>query len=545
MCGIWFCLGNFCTANIQNHVNKIKNRGPEDTRIVSVAHAGTMGFNRLAINGLNPDGMQPFQCDPTGFHSHYEMKTIYFMCNGEIYNWKTLAKEYNIKTKSQSDCEVLGELYIQNRDSIQDFFRLLDGVFAIVIIDLQKNQVVIGRDPYGVRPLYVGDNKYFSSEIKGLTGLCKKITPFMPGTYSVYNASTLELVESKEYFQVPFLKNVQYDSIREACIGLKIALDSAVEKRMLTERPVACLLSGGLDSSLIASLVATNLRNLGLPPLKTFCIGMEGSTDAKYARKVADFIKSDHTEIILTPDDFFNAIPQVIHDIESYDTTSVRASVGNWLVSKYIKENTSCKVVFNGDGSDELFGSYMYFYNAPNNFEFENETRRLLKDIHYFDVLRSDRSISSHGLEPRTPFLDRQFTQVALSIVTHLRRPIKNEQCEKFILRKAYDNDETLPSEVLWRKKEAFSDGVSSLEKSWYEIIQEKVLELVPSDWEALSKQYTYLPPKTPEQYYYRTIFEKHYKDHSNIIPYFWMPKWCEGATDPSARTLNVYNSLK
>lgn len=545
MCGIWFCLGNICTANVKHYVDKIKARGPEDTRIVTIAHAGTMGFNRLAINGLNTDGMQPFQCDPTAFPGHYAMKAIHYMCNGEIYNWKQLAKQYNIEVKSQSDCEVLGELYLNNRDSIQDFFRLLDGVFAIIIVDLEKNQVVIGRDPYGVRPLYVGDNKYFSSELKGLTGLCKDIKPFMPGTYSVYNATTLQLLESKDYFQVPFLKNVQYDCICEARIGLKEALDNAVEKRMLTERPVACLLSGGLDSSLIASLVQKNLRKLGLPSLKTFSIGMEGSTDVAYARKVADFIKSDHTEIILTPDDFFNAIPQVIHDIESFDTTSVRASVGNWLVSKYIKEHSECKVVFNGDGSDELFGSYMYFYNAPNEFEFEKESRRLLKDIHYFDVLRSDRSISSHGLEPRTPFLDRQFTQVALSIDTHIRKPIKGEQCEKFILRKAYDDGETLPNEVLWRKKEAFSDGVSSLEKSWYEIIQEKVLTLVPDNWKELSAHYTYLQPTTPEQYYYRTIFEQHYKNHSNIIPYFWMPKWCEGATDPSARTLNVYNSLK
>lgn len=541
MCGIWFCLGQICTANVKHYVDKVKARGPEDTRIIQVAHAGTMGFNRLAINGLNQDGMQPFECDPTAFPGHYAMKAIHYMCNGEIYNWKQLATEYNIKTKSTSDCEILGELYLRSRDNIADFFRLLDGVFAIVIIDLEKNQVVIGRDPYGVRPLYVGDNKYFSSEIKGLVPLCKHIEPFMPGTYRVYNATTLQLVENREYFQVPFLKNPHYDNNTFAMMGLRRALKDAVDKRMLTERPVACLLSGGLDSSLISSLVAKKLRELDLPPLKTFSIGMPGSTDIKYARKVADFIGSDHTEIVLTPDDFFNAIPQVIHDIESFDTTSVRASVGNWLVSKYIKENTDCKVVFNGDGSDELFGSYMYFYNAPNNYEFEKESRRLLKDIHYFDVLRSDRSISSHGLEPRTPFLDRQFTQVALSISTSLRRAIKDEQIEKNILRKAFDDGTVLPSEVLWRKKEAFSDGVSSLEKSWYEIIQEKVETLVPSNWRELALHYRHLPPTTPEMYYYRTIFEQHYGGHANVIPYFWMPKWCEGATDPSARTLKIY----
>ena len=543
MCGIWFCLGSSTTANYKQYVNKIKSRGPEETRIITCAHAGTMGFNRLAINGLNPDGMQPFLLDPTGFPGHYELNTIHFMCNGEIYNWKKLAQQYNINVKSKSDCEVIGELYLNNRDSLTDFFRLLDGVFAIVIVDLQKNQVVIGRDPFGVRPLYIGDNKYFSSEIKGLSGLCKHIEPFLPGTYRIYDASTLELIESKEYIQIPFLKNPQYNNVSEASAAIYSALESAVEKRMLTERPVACLLSGGLDSSLIASLVAKNLRNLNLPPLKTFSIGMEGSTDIKYARLVADFIKSDHTEIVLTPDDFFNAIPQVIHDIESYDTTSVRASVGNWLVSKYIKEHTDCKVVFNGDGSDEVFGSYMYLYNAPNDFEFEKESQRLLKDIHYFDVLRSDRSISSHGLEPRTPFLDRQFVQVAMSVPTHLRRPIKGSQIEKNILREAFNDGETLPNEVLYRKKEAFSDGVSSLEKSWYEIIQEKVAKLVPENWKEISQIFTHLPPTTPEQFYYRILFEKNYENHSNIISYFWMPKWCDGATDPSARTLNVYNN--
>lgn len=529
MCGIWFCLGNICTANIESYVNKIKGRGPEDTKILTVGHAGTMGFNRLAINGLNPEGMQPMTKD-----------SVTWMCNGEIYNWKILAKQYNITVKSQSDCEVIGELYIKNRDNIQDFFQLFDGVFALIIVDLERNRVVIGRDPYGVRPLYIGDNKYFSSEIKGLVPLCTSIVPFMPGTYRIYEASSLELLEDTKYIHVPFLKNPQYDCIREASIALKVALEAAVEKRMLTERPVACLLSGGLDSSLISSLVAKSLRNKGLPPLKTFSIGMEGSTDVAYARKVADFIKSDHTEIILSPDEFFDAIPRVIHDIESFDTTSVRASVGNWLVSKYIREHTDCKVVFNGDGSDEIFGSYMYFYNAPNDYEFEKETTKLLRDIHYFDVLRSDRSISSHGLEPRTPFLDRQFVQVAKSISSWLRRPVKGEQCEKFILRKAFDDGETLPDEVLWRKKEAFSDGVSSLEKSWYEIIQEKIV--VTREWEQFSKNYTYLKPTTREMFYYRTIFEKFYKGHSNVIPYFWMPNWCEGATDPSARTLKVYN---
>ena len=525
MCGIWFCISESCIKNYEEYVAKISARGPEETKSIQLPHCGTMGFNRLAINGIS-DGMQPMS---NGI--------LYYMCNGEIYNWKLLAKEHNIQIKTQSDCEVLGELYMIYRDNIEDFFKLLDGVFALIIVDTERKQVIIGRDPYGVRPLYIGDNTYFSSEMKGLVPLCDNIVPFTPGTYRVYSiAGTTTLLEEKAYFQIPFVKNPNYTNSTFASLGLRNALEESVSKRMLTERPVACLLSGGLDSSLIASLVQKNLKALGLPSLKTFCIGMTGSTDLVYAKKVADFIGSDHTQIVLTEDDFFNAIPDVIRDIESFDTTSVRASVGNWLVSKYIKEHTDCKVVFNGDGSDEIFGSYMYFYNAPNDFEFEGECRRLLKDIHYFDVLRSDRSICSHGLEPRTPFLDRQFVQVALSIATSLRRPVKGEQAEKYLLRHAFANG-SLPTEVLWRKKEAFSDGVSSLEKSWYQIIQEKIN--VPSNWKEIASKYTYLPPTTPEMYYYRSIYEKFYPGKKSI-PYFWMPKWCV-ATDPSARTLDTY----
>ena len=540
MCGIWFCLGDFCTGNYQSYIKKVKARGPEDSSTLTLPYIGTLGFNRLAINGLSSDGMQPFSNDQ-----------VSWMCNGEIYNWKALAEEHKIDIRSSSDCEVLGELYLRYRDDLSTFFKLLDGVFALVICDKERNKVIIGRDPYGVRPLYMGydysdvvsrshlSKKYFASEIKGLVPLCKNIETFIPGTYRIYNPMTNLLEKEERYHEVPFLKNPQYNEWFDAVNALRIALETAVKKRLLTERPVACLLSGGLDSSLIASLVQKNLKALGKPSLKTFSIGMPGSTDIKYARIVADFIKSDHTEVILTENDFLNAIPQVIHNIESYDTTTVRASVGNWLVSKYIKEHTDCKVVFNGDGSDEVFGSYMYFYNAPNNYAFEAECQRLLKDIHYFDVLRSDRSISSHGLEPRTPFLDRQFVQVAMSLPTEFRRPVKNILPEKNILREAFSDGLTLPSEVLWRKKEAFSDGVSSLEKSWYEIIQDSLN--LPQYWR--EEVFEYLPPRTPEMYYYRTEFEKHYKNQERVVSYFWMPKWCPGATDPSARTLNVYSS--
>jgi asparagine synthase (glutamine-hydrolysing) len=346
------------------------------------------------------------------------------------------------------------------------------------------------------------------------------------------------------------LKNPSYspvspDGLVLATGAVRFALEDAVKKRLMTERPCAALLSGGIDSSLIAALVQKNLKALGLPPLKTFSIGMPGSTDLFYAKMVAKHIGSDHTEVVLTADDFFAAIPLVIQDIESYDITTVRASVGNWLVARAIREQTDCKVVFNGDGSDEVFGSYLYFYKAPSEQAFEQEVDRVLKEIHYYDVLRSDRTISSHGLEPRTPFLDKQFVAVARSVSTLWRRPIKNKQVEKWILRKAFEGTELLPSEVLWRQKEAFSDGVSSKEKSWFEEIQERVEPCLPSDWKMKALDMTYLMPTTAEAYFYRTLYESFYGTESieMVIPAFWMPRWSPGVTDPSARKLAHYGT--
>jgi asparagine synthase (glutamine-hydrolysing) len=239
----------------------------------------------------------------------------------------------------------------------------------------------------------------------------------------------------------------------------------------------------------------------------------------------------------VTPDDFFRAIPEVIRDIESYDITTIRASVGNWMIAKYIREHSYAKVVFNGDGSDEVLGGYKYFERAPNNESFEDESARLLDEIHMFDVLRSDRCISSHGLEPRTPFLDKQFVEVARSISTIWRRWF---EIEKWILRSAFEDDMLLPNEVLWRKKEAFSDGVSGPEKSWYEQIQEYVAP-VTQKWTLQTGKYSYLRPKTPEAFYYRELFHTYYGyECQYVIPHMWMPRWSPETSDPSARTIKT-----
>jgi asparagine synthase (glutamine-hydrolysing) len=259
---------------------------------------------------------------------------------------------------------------------------------------------------------------------------------------------------------------------------------------------------------------------------------------------VADWIGSEHKEVVVGAQEMFDAISPVIYHIESYDTTTVRASVGNWLVSKAVREFSDCKVIFNGDGSDEVWGSYLYFYGAPSAREYELEVLRLLEDIHTFDVLRSDRSISSNGLEPRTPFLDKAFVQTVLSIPLKYRQPKQGVQCEKWLLRHAFDYEMILPKEVLWRRKEAFSDGVSGAEKSWFQNIQEMVADRVPVGWAEIAvKKYEVNTPTTAEMFYYRSCFEGFYGSDCCLatVPYFWMPKWTN-ATDPSARTLAVYS---
>jgi len=549
MCGIWayFGAGGLTEAQKLAATEAVSLRGPEGGRMETLFDGkGVLGFTRLAINGLNDAGMQPFHwtaADGTQYS---------WICNGEIYNWRLLAADYGIVTTSGSDCEILGPLFHACGEEPDKFCKLLDGVFAFVIVNETAKHVVCGRDPYGVRPMYwarENSELCFASEIAAITPMLNtNILPVEPGTALVFTLTEKTTAEF-HWHRVPEEKREEFEDLETAKDAVYESLCAAVRKRMMTERPVAALLSGGVDSSLIASLVARELRATGAPPLKTFSIGFEGSEDLRHARMVADWIGSDHTEVRMTPDEFFAAIPEVVRTIQSYDVTTVRASVGNYLVSRAVRERCDAKVVFNGDGSDEVFGSYLYFYAAPTDEDFEGEVTRLLRDIHGFDVLRSDRSISANGLEPRTPFLDKAFVRTARALPTRFRRPgARNPEtggepiCEKWILRKAFENSGLLPNAVLWRRKEAFSDGVSGRTRSWYEEIQERVAELVPSDWREQAATMTHLPPHTAEAYYYRTLFEASVGREESVLkaatPYYWMPRWIEGATDPSARTL-------
>jgi asparagine synthase (glutamine-hydrolysing) len=387
------------------------------------------------------------------------------------------------------------------------------------------------------------------------------VEQFRPGTYSKLTMEfkvmpKWELKKEHQIYHSTGFSSIMSESqcdLQSAFKTIQHYLNEAVKKRVLvTERPIACLLSGGLDSSLITALVNECHKQRSDKPLETFSIGLLGSEDLKYARIVADYLGTNHTEILLTEQDFIEVIPDVICTIESYDTTTVRASIGNYLLGKYISENSDAKVIFNGDGSDELCGGYLYMHSAPDAIEFDKECRRLLKNIHAFDVLRSDKCISSHGLEPRTPFLDRTWVQQYLSIHPSLRFHPGNKQCEKFLLRSAFSEENyldsngsaLLPKCVLWRTKEAFSDGVSKTTRSLYEIIQENVSKNNSTLIQNLNQNYNHNPPDTDEKKYYREIFEEAYPGLGEIIPYFWMPRYVE-ARDASARTLKIYNEVK
>jgi len=551
MCGIFALLNHyhFTISDIENEFMKGKNRGPEFSKLETNYLKMILGFHRLAINGLNSVSNQPLV-----------INNIVLICNGEIYNFKEIYLSLGIVPKTASDCEVIIHLYLQF--GIDQTLSMIDGVFSFILFDNRitddlNNKIYIARDPFGVRPLYCLKNTHekeygFASELKCLEKIYNSNTnftvePFKPGTYTVFNLSNKvhsvwePLYENIPYFvpQSSYNLCVNKDLFENTYKYLSSYFQSTVYKRCITtERPIACLLSGGLDSSLVTALVNNYYKQMNIQQqLETYSIGLAGSEDLKYAKMVAEYLGTNHTEIIVTEKEMFDIIPEVIYAIESYDTTTVRASIGNYLLGKYIKTNSDAKVIFNGDGSDELFGGYLYMNNCPNDIEFDKEGRRLLKDIHLFDVLRSDKSISSNGLEPRTPFLDKSFVNYVLSISPNVRNHKNTQKCEKYLLRESFtkknfvnwENKQILPDEILWRKKEAFSDGVSSYGNSLYNILQNQIANYLQKE-----------PNIKTEKYYYNLIFDEHFPNCQHLIPYFWMPKYTD-AEDPSARTLSFY----
>lgn len=526
MCGIFALLSSTQPDSIVlKSAMSLANRGPDSCTTITTK-TGFFVFHRLAINDVSFDGNQPMVSG-----------NVLMMCNGEIYNHKELEQEFNLTCHSKSDCEVILRLY--EKIGFVETVKRLRGVYAIILVDEKENKVFVARDRIGVRPLYfglTGNNELAIASVpQALIPFCKGISPIRPGFVCLHDLNRKKTENRIPIFE--FLWNnlpvISMDKFQDSGIlMLRDNLIYSVKVRLISDRPIGCLLSGGLDSSIVASIL---VRFLGSENVRTYSIGMEGSTDLFYARKVADFLGTKHTEVLFTEEEGLKVIPDVVKTLCSYDITTIRASVGMYLLAKYISENTTDKVIFSGEGSDELLEGYLYFHNAPNPEEGERETLRLIRELHQYDVLRVDRCISSFGLEPRVPFLDRDVVDCVMRMGAKEKfyENKDGKKIEKYILRRAFED--FLPSEIVWRRKEAFSDGVSKKEKSWYKIIQDfcesKVSNEIFND-----KLY---PSK--EAQYYRLLFDRFFNGYDPKIPY-WLPRWCGNTKDPSARVLGVYN---
>lgn len=536
---------------------KLKRRGPDRSSFLQFDNVN-VGFHRLAIMDVSINGDQPFVIEK-------DNKQIYTICNGEIYNYKELIEKYQLDTKSGSDCEVIPLLFL--KIGMEELLKELIGEYAFTIIITDSNidakssvTMYMARDEFGVRPLFYGYNANsfnVSSELKGLLKYNNR-KQFPPRHYGMvkYEHGVISDLQLTEYFNlVPKFFRTDYSQIK---IDIRNILTEAVVCRLSADREIGCLLSGGLDSSLIAAIASRILKARG-EVLKTFSIGMTGSTDEPFAIKVAEFIGSHHTHIKLDEKEWLTALPHVIYATETFDITTIRASTGQYLAAKKIFELTGIKTLLNGDGSDEEFIGYLYNKNAPSPMDAHLDSIRLLSDIHFFDGLRVDRGIASQGIEARVPFLDRRLVQLVLSVHPELKVPING--VEKSLLRESFNTPEDpyIPLEVLYRQKEAFSDGVSSKEHSWFKIIQD-AMDVNYSDEEFQKQQqlFSHCKPVSKEALWYRNLFDKYFGNQEDeeeeeivrtstcntvaqVIPYYWLPRWSGNIQEPSARVLQVY----
>ena len=540
MCGILAIVSK--TLDLNYNKESLIRRGPDTSQTHVYIKNGVnvlFDFHRLAINGLTPEGDQPFSY--SGLH---------LICNGEIYNYKEIKQMHNIKTTSGSDCEVILPLFYKilqedkllNLNYDQSVIHLcsqLNGEWAFVIYDSNNNKIIAARDKPGVKPLYVGlsDNTFAFSSMIDPMKFCDTVSPMVPGSYTIIELASMER-RSNAYGALKTKKND--DSLSIICEKVKHLITNAVKKRVInSDVPVGCLLSGGLDSSIVSAIAKTFCPNL-----RTFAIGLKDSVDLVYAKKVADFIGSNHTTIVCAEAEFLDVIPEVIRSIESYDITTVRASVGNYLVSKYIKANTDIKVLLCGDFADECFAGYDYFKKATPE-QAQSETLRLLSEIYLFDSLRSDRCAASNGLEVRVPYSDIDLIEYYLSIPIEYRMGklpgLNATNIEKYIVRSSFPG--LLPSEVQWRPKTTFSDGVGSQGNQWHKIIISHTQAITGEEFEKRAVLYPHNTPETKEAYYYRFIFESLFPNRSNVIPFMWMPKFTE-SKDPSAWASAEFDKL-
>ena len=522
MCSIMaYCGGSAAFDVFRKGFERTISRGPDDSRIVDTGR-GFLGFHRLAIMGLTPSGMQPF-----------ELEGSYVVCNGELYGFEKqkqalIQKGYTFQ--SESDCEILLPLY---REYGTDMFAMLDAEFACVIYDGESGAYIAARDPIGIRPLYYGyDSKgviLFASEAKNLVGLADRIMPFPPGHYWKDGKMVC-------YCDIAKVDTPCCDDLETACTHIREKLVAGVEKRLVADAKVGFLLSGGLDSSLVCAIAARK----SAAPIKTFAIGMsEDAIDLKYAKQVADYIGSDHTEICMTHDEVIATLDGLIQILGTFDITTIRASIGMYLICKAIHEQTDIRVLLTGEISDELFG-YKYTDFAPSAQAFQQEAQKRIRELHMYDVLRADRCISVNSLEARVPFGDLDFVKYVMTLDPELK--LNKYGKGKYLLRHAFEGFGYLPDEILWREKAAFSDAVGH---SMVDYLKEYAEGQYSDEaFEAACMKYTHAVPFTKESLLYREIFEKHYPGQAEMIADFWMPnrEW-EGCNvdDPSARVLSNY----
>ena len=524
MCSIMgFTTDYFSPEEFRPYFDRTLSRGPDMSR-VERAGSGWLCFHRLAIMGLHEEGMQPF-------HLENDM----CVCNGELYLFRPLKKELEDEGyvfKSESDCEIILPLY---RRYGVGMFEKLDAEFAMILYDGETGEFIAARDPIGIRPLFYGTlpdgGTVFASEAKNLVGLCDPIRPFPPGHYWKDGAFV-------RYADVTSVDSYVSGDLDTICANIREKLILGIDKRLDADAPLGFLLSGGLDSSLVCAVSAKLLGK----HVRTFAIGMDtDAIDLKYARKVADFIGAEHTEVYMTRQQVLDSLEEVVAMLGTWDITTIRASMGMYLCCKAIHERTDIRVLLTGEISDELFG-YKYTDFAPSAEEFQREAKKRVDELYMYDVLRADRCISVNSLEARVPFGDLEFVKYVMAIDPE--RKLNTYNMGKYLLRHAFEKDHLLPDEILWRQKAAFSDAVGHSMVDDLKAYAESLY--TDEEYEHLRAKYDYARPFTKESLLYRELFEKYYPGQAAMIADFWMPNksWagCD-VNDPSARVLTNYGA--
>ena len=515
MCGI-LCIYhkngfNLSDKEFFNKINKncetLNHRGyTNNSKIIN--NKLFMYHNRLAINDISKDGEQPMLNND-----------IIIIVNGEIYNYNELynsiKKELpDYKFISKSDSEIIIPLYLKYGTQ---FIKFIKGMYSFVLYDIKKDLLIAARDHIGIVSFYYLKNEetiIFSSEMKALLDLHSEnnIHIFKPGNVFINNEFyNSYLTKWKDYDYIPNNKYNQEE--------LEMRLTKSVLSHTLSDVPIGILLSGGLDSSLIASIMCKLKRENKINnEIKTFTIGFENASDIIAAEKVADYLGSDHTAYIFTKEDGLEAIRDIIYYLETYDITTIRASIPMYLLTREIKDDTNIKVLLSGEGSDELFGGYLYFHKAPNKVEFQKELIDKMNKLHKYDCLRAHKSCMANTIEIRVPFLDKDFIDYVMNIDPDYKMIKKeNKNIEKYILRKSFENN-YLPDEILWRQKDQFSDAVSSKEENWIDSLKAYAESLISDkEFKNRKKKYPLNTPVSKEHYFYRKIFEEFFP-HKNCI---------------------------